>query len=88
MAAHSSILAWRIPRSEEPDGTVHGIARVRHDLAAKPLPKRIYHEPKMNAMYYGELFETFILKSGIREGCSQSQLHLTLRNPALGQNPM
>ena len=39
-------------------------------------------------MYYGELFEKFILKSGIREGCSQSQLHLTLRNPALGQNPM
>ena len=68
-------------------GTVHGIARVRHDLAAKPPPRRIYREPKMNAVYYGELFETFLLKSGIREGCSPPQLHLTLRKPALGQNP-
>ena len=33
MAMHSSILAWRIPRTEEPGGlhTVHGVARVRHD---------------------------------------------------------
>ena len=40
MATHSSILAWRIPWTEEPGGlhTVHGIARVRHDLATKPPP--------------------------------------------------
>ena len=32
MATHSSILAWRIPWTEEPGGaTVHGVARVRHD---------------------------------------------------------
>ena len=33
MATHSSILVWRIPRTEEPNGlhTVHGVARVRHD---------------------------------------------------------
>ena len=32
MATHSSILAWRIPRTEEP-GTVQstGLQRVRHD---------------------------------------------------------
>ena len=31
MAAHSSILAWRIPRTEEPGGAVvHGGHRVRH----------------------------------------------------------
>ena len=35
MAVHSSILAWRIPGTEEP-GTVHGVTRVRHDLATKP----------------------------------------------------
>ena len=34
MAAHSSILAWRIPWEEEP-GRLHGVARVRHDLATK-----------------------------------------------------
>ena len=28
MATHSSILTWRIPRTEEPGGlTVHGVAR-------------------------------------------------------------
>ena len=33
MATHSSILAWRIPQTEEPwKATVHGVARVRHDL--------------------------------------------------------
>ena len=39
MATHSSILAWRIPWTEEPGGsTVHGVAIVRHDLATKPPP--------------------------------------------------
>ena len=34
MATHSSILAWKIPWTEEPGGlhTVHGVTRVRHDL--------------------------------------------------------
>ena len=37
MASHSSILAWRIPWTEGAwQATVHGIARVRHDLATKP----------------------------------------------------
>ena len=37
MATHSSILAWRIPWMEEAwQATVHGIARVGHDLATKP----------------------------------------------------
>ena len=27
MAAHSSILAWRIPWTEEPSGLVHGVAK-------------------------------------------------------------
>ena len=38
MATHSSVLAWRIPWTEEPGGfPVHGVARIRHDLATKPL---------------------------------------------------
>ena len=36
MATHSSILAWRITRTEE--ATVHGIAGVGHDLVTKPQP--------------------------------------------------
>ena len=41
MATHSSILAWRIPCTEEPGGlhTVHGVSRVGHNLATKPPPK-------------------------------------------------
>ena len=33
------ILAWEIPWIEEPGGLiVHGVAKVRHNLATKPLP--------------------------------------------------
>ena len=36
MATHSSILAWRIPRTEEPGGLQSmGSQRVRHDLVTK-----------------------------------------------------
>ena len=36
MASHSSILAWEIPKTEAWWNTVHGVARVRHNLASKP----------------------------------------------------
>ena len=36
MATHSSVLAWRIPGTEEPGGLQSlGSERVRHDLATK-----------------------------------------------------
>ena len=36
MAPHSSIPAWRIPRTEDPVGyAVHGVSRVRYDLATR-----------------------------------------------------
>ena len=39
MATHSSILAWEIPWTEEiSQAVVHGVARVRYDLATKPPP--------------------------------------------------
>ena len=42
MATHSSILAWEIPWTEEPGGaTVHGVGRVRQDLATKPPPQQL-----------------------------------------------
>ena len=43
MATHSSILACRIPWTEEPGRVpVHGVARVRHDLVTKP-PQGLLH---------------------------------------------
>ena len=43
MATHSSILAWKIHGQRSlvgysSWGTVHGVARVGHDLATKPPP--------------------------------------------------
>ena len=40
MATHSSILAWRMPWTEEPGGRESlGLQRVEHDLATRlPLP--------------------------------------------------
>ena len=41
MATHTSILAWKIPWTEEPDRlTVYGITRVGHDLTTKPPPPK------------------------------------------------
>ena len=38
MAIHSSILAWKTPWTEEPDGLQSlGSQRVRHDLATKTM---------------------------------------------------
>ena len=43
MAAHSSILAWRIPRTEEPGGLQSmGSQRVRHNWATKHSTAHIY----------------------------------------------
>ena len=45
MATHASILAWRIPWTEEPGGLQPmGSAKVRHDLETKPPPPP--HEPE------------------------------------------
>ena len=38
MATHSSVLSWRIPRTEEPSGVYMGSQRVRHDLKTKSPP--------------------------------------------------
>ena len=37
MALHSSVLAWEIPRTEEPGGLQSVVARVTHDLVTKIL---------------------------------------------------
>ena len=38
MAAHSSILAWRIPGTEQPGGLQYVVTRVGRNLGAKPPP--------------------------------------------------
>ena len=49
MAAHSSILAWRIPWTEEPGGLQSmGLQRVRHDGVTNN---------------YGALFQVFVLQT-------------------------
>ena len=35
MATHSSILAWKIPWTEEPGRLQHGVTGVEHDLATE-----------------------------------------------------
>ena len=45
MATHSSILAWKIPWTEE-HGGLHGVTRVRHNLVIKPpTPHRVWLDP-------------------------------------------
>ena len=40
MATHSSILAWKFPRTEEPSGLLSmGLQRFRHDLATEQSTK-------------------------------------------------
>ena len=52
MVAHSSILAWRIPWTEEPGGLESmGLQRVRHDLATKLPPPCTYHS-LLDAFFY------------------------------------
>ena len=41
MAIPSSILAWRIPQTEEP-GRLHGVVRVEHNLVPKLPPSSYY----------------------------------------------
>ena len=48
MATHSSVLAWKIPWAEEHGKlhTVHGVARVGHNLVTKPPPLRVIGRTK------------------------------------------
>ena len=60
MATHSSMLAWRIPWTEEPGRLYsHRVARVGHDLATKPPPpenitkkKETYRYREQTSGYY------------------------------------
>ena len=49
MAAHSSVLAWRIPGTGEPGGLpsteLHRVGHNRSDLATVAGPERIFSSP-------------------------------------------
>ena len=77
MATHSSVFAWEIPRTEEPDGLQSmGSQRVRHNLAIKQqlqgrcaLPRvsghctgRVDHENSLTAQRTGEKGRQYIKK--------------------------
>ena len=76
MATHSSILAWRIPWTEEPGGLQSmGSQRVRPDLVAEEQQPQRQHKYVLSfKMYlhfqheikYVQLGETCILKAGSR----------------------
>ena len=67
MATHSSILAWRIPRTEEPGGLQSMRSqRVGHNLATKPpLRNRIaesYGSSIFRTTYQRYIFITYLLE--------------------------
>ena len=66
MAAHSSILAWRIPWTEKPGGLWSmGLQRVRHSLVTKPQHNIVARDNPINTevyfflMYPKELLEHY-----------------------------
>ena len=53
MATHSRILAWRIPWTEEPGRfPVHGVVRVRHDLATERQPDLLFWHPDLRCLAF------------------------------------
>ena len=84
MATHSSILAWGIPRTEEPGGLQSMESqRVGHDLAAG-------HTPKCNSRSLGKSLSTFLhlINVNILEIGSCHTWHLSLErlwSPARGK---
>ena len=49
MATHSSILAWRIPQTEEPGGLQStGLQRVRRNLATRQLQHKKMHVEQLS----------------------------------------
>ena len=54
MATHSSVLAWRIPGTEEPGGLpsmgLHRVGHDRSDLAAAMSPGKSAHRTKLTIL--------------------------------------
>ena len=57
MEAHSSILGWEIPWTEEPGRLQsHGVARVGYDLVTKPpRPLAFYHLINVTSYYFSNI---------------------------------
>ena len=60
MATHSSILAWKNPMDRGAwQGTIQGVARIRHNLATKPLTHHIQQNDSIINICYIILFFRF-----------------------------
>ena len=79
MATHASILAWRIPRTEEPGGLQSmGSQRVGHDWSNLAAAERQTHMFLQIKFYWNDLFPTTLLFCSLRAGennCPQSAYH-------------
>ena len=66
MAIHASILAWRIPRTEEPSGLQSlGLQRVRHDSATNTIVTAQYDD---SINIYTNIYTLYITKCLPQEG--------------------
>ena len=55
MAAHCSILAWEISRTEEPDGLqLLGLQKIEHDLATEQQQQYVFSIFFFNALWPAE----------------------------------
>ena len=66
MATHSSILAWRIPGTEEPDGPPGmGSHRVRHDWSDLAAVSEVYYKIFVVKVLLGDLPDNPVVKTPI-----------------------
>ena len=81
MATHSSVLAWRIPGMEEPDGLLSmGLHRVRHDWSYLAAAEATEAEDikKRWQEYTGELYKKGLNDSDNHDGVIT---HLVILEP-------
>ena len=74
MAIHSSILAWRIPWTEEPRGLQStGLHRVRHACSLTPVENRVRIKDYRDNTLFGRCkprAQTVKKKNGVKERCN------------------
>ena len=89
MATHSSILTWRIPWTEEPSRvTVHGVSRVRCNLATKPPPPALLPRSKQFFISWLQSPSRVNLEPMKIKSVTVSTFSLSLCHEVMGPNAM